>query len=52
MKRAQALTFEAAPATALSWALLVAEACAALLLLSSGRIPDVLVRSLQLFLRF
>jgi len=52
MKKAQVLILEAAPASALAWALLLAEAAAALLLFSFDRVPTVLVRSLQLFLRF
>jgi hypothetical protein len=52
MKTAQAVTFEHAQAPLLPWALLLAELAAAALLFSAGRIPDVLVRSLQLFLRF
>jgi len=52
MKKAQALALEAAPLAALPWALLVAETGAALFLFSSGRMPAVLLRCLQLFLRF
>lgn len=52
MKKAQAATLEHAQAPFLPWALLLAELAAAALLFSAGRVPDLLVRSLQLFLRF
>ena len=52
MKKAQAATLELAQAPLLPWALLLAELTAAALLFSAGRVPDLLVRSLQLFLRF
>lgn len=52
MKRVQALTLEIPQAPSLAWSLLLAEIVAAVLLFSSGRVPAVLVRSLQLFLRF
>jgi len=52
MKRAQAITL-ASPATgALPWALLVAEVGALLALFTSDLVPSVVVRSLQIFLRF
>jgi hypothetical protein len=52
MKKAQAATLENAQAPLLPWALLLAELAATVLLFSAGRVPDLLVRSLQLFLRF
>ncbi len=52
MKKAQALTLEIAQAPLAPWALLVAELAAAALLFSAGRVPELLVRSFQLFLRF
>ena len=53
MKKTQAATLELAQAAPLlSWALLLAELAATALLFSAGRVPDLLVRSLQLFLRF
>ena len=52
MKKAQAVPFEVSQAPLLPWALLLAELAAAALLFASGRVPAVLVRSLQLFLRF
>jgi len=51
-KRAQAATLQAASIGVLPWALLVAEFGAALALFSSDLVPTVLVRSLQIFLRF
>ena len=52
MKTTRTLTLEAAPASTLAWALLLAEAATAVLLFSFDRVPSFLVRSLQLFLRF
>jgi hypothetical protein len=52
MKRVQVATLESAHAPFLPWALLLAELAATVLLFSAGRVPDLLVRSLQLFLRF
>jgi hypothetical protein len=52
MKRVQALTLTVSRPLPLGWALLFAELAAAALLLSSGRVPAVAVRALQLFLRF
>ena len=52
MKRVQALTLDLPQAPSLAWSLLFAEILAAVLLFSSGRMPAVLVASLQLFLRF
>ena len=52
MKKVQAATLELTQATLLPWALLLAELFATALLFSAGRVPDLLVRSLQLFLRF
>jgi hypothetical protein len=54
MKKEQAASLDLAQAPQLPWpwALLVAELAAAVLLFSAGRMPALLVRSLQLFLRF
>jgi hypothetical protein len=54
MKKVQAasLDFAQAPQLPWPWALLVAELAAAVLLFSAGRMPALLVRSLQIFLRF
>jgi len=54
MKKEQAASLELAhaPQVPWPWALLVAELAAAFLLFSAGRMPALLVRSLQLFLRF
>ena len=52
MKRVQALTLELSQAPSCPGWPLLAEIAAAVLLFSSGRVPAVLVRSLQLFLRF
>jgi hypothetical protein len=52
MKRVQALALDLPQAPSLAWSLLIAEVLAAVLLFSSGQVPAVLVRSLQLFLRF
>ena len=38
--------------TGLAWALLLGELAAATLLVASGRLPEILLRSLQVFLRF
>ena len=42
----------AAQTQGLAWALLLGELAAAALLLASGRLPLILLRSLQIFLRF
>jgi hypothetical protein len=52
MKRAQAHALDLTQAPSLALPLLFAEIAAAALLFSSGRVPVVLVRLLQLFLRF
>ena len=54
MKKEQAASLDLAQAPQLPWpwALLVAELAAAVLLFSAGRMPALLVRSLQIFLRF
>jgi hypothetical protein len=52
MKRVQTLAVDLSHAPSLAWALLFAEIATAALLFSSGRVPALLVASLQLFLRF
>jgi hypothetical protein len=54
MKKEHAASLDLAQAPQLPWpwALLVAELAAAVLLFSAGRMPALLVRSLQIFLRF
>ncbi len=54
MKNEQAASLDLAQAPRLPWpwALLVAELAAAVLLFAAGRMPALLVRSLQIFLRF
>lgn len=56
MKKVQAasasLDLAQAPQLPWPWALLVAELAAAVLLFSAGQVPAILVRSLQIFLRF
>ena len=50
--RALAIGSEAVETPSLLWGLLAGELSLALLLLCSDRLPAVLIRSLQLFLRF
>jgi len=52
MKKTAALTRERFDASALIWAGLAGELFAAVAYLASGSAPSVLLRSLQLFLRF
>jgi len=52
MKKAIAIGLEAMEAPNLLWALLAGELSLSLLMAASGRLPAVLIRSLQLFLRF
>jgi hypothetical protein len=54
MKKVQAVSLDLAQAPLLPWpwALLLAELGAAVFLFSAGRMPALLVRSLQIFLRF
>ncbi|HEY3123129.1 MAG TPA: hypothetical protein VGK70_03625 [Thermoanaerobaculia bacterium] len=52
MKRVQALTLDLSQGLLPGWPLLFAEIAAAALLFSSGRVPAVVGRALQLFLRF
>ena len=52
MKKALAIGLEAVQAPNLVWGLLAGELSLALLLAASDRLPIVLIRSLQLFLRF
>jgi hypothetical protein len=54
MRKVQAVPLDLAQAPLLPWpwALLLAELAATVLLFSAGRMPALLVRSLQLFLRF
>jgi hypothetical protein len=52
MRKALAVGLEAFEAPNLLWGVLAGELTLAALLLSSDRLPSVLIRSLQLFLRF
>jgi hypothetical protein len=52
MRKALAVGLEAFEAPNLLWGVLAGELTLAVLLLSSDRLPSVLIRSLQLFLRF
>ncbi len=52
MRKALAIGRESLEASHLLWGLAAGEVSIALLLLSSDRLPSILVRSLQLFLRF
>ncbi len=52
MRKARTIAVELAQAPSLAWILLAAELAAAIRLLSSGLAPDLLVRCLQVFLRF
>ena len=52
MKREQVATLETPSTGVLPWALLVAEMGTLLALFSSDLVPSVIVRSLQIFLRF
>lgn len=52
MRKALAIGLEAIEAPNLLWGLLAGELSLTLLLLASDRLPSVLIRSLQLFLRF
>ena len=52
MRKALAIGVEALEAPNLLWGALVGELGLAVLLLSSDRLPSILIRSLQLFLRF
>jgi hypothetical protein len=52
MRKALAIGLEAIEAPNLLWGLLAGELSLFLVLLASDRLPSVLIRSLQLFLRF
>ena len=52
MRKALAIGLEAIEPSNLLWGLLAGELALALLLAGSDRLPSVLIRSLQLFLRF
>ncbi len=52
MRKALALRRDAIEASQFLWVLAAAEVSLALTLLASDRLPSILVRSLQLFLRF
>ena len=52
MKKALAIGLEAVEVPNLLWGLLAGELLLFLLLLASDKLPSVLIRSLQLFLRF
>jgi hypothetical protein len=52
MRKALAIGLEAIEVPNLLWGLLAGELSLSLLMAASDRLPDVLIRSLQLFLRF
>jgi hypothetical protein len=52
MRNARTIAAEFSQAPSLAWVLLAVELAAAIRLLSSGLAPDLLVRCLQVFLRF
>jgi hypothetical protein len=52
MRKALAIGLEAIETPNLLWGLLAGELSLVLLLLGSDKLPSVLIRSLQLFLRF
>lgn len=52
MRKALAIGLEAIETPNLLWGLLAGELSLVMLLLGSDRLPPVLIRSLQLFLRF
>jgi hypothetical protein len=52
MKKAIAIGLEAIEVPSLLWGLLAGELSLSLLMAASDRLPDILIRSLQLFLRF
>jgi hypothetical protein len=52
MRKALAIGLEAIEVPSLLWGLAAGEVSLALLLLGSDKLPSVLIRSLQLFLRF
>jgi hypothetical protein len=52
MRNARTIAVELAQAPSLAWVLLIAELAAAARLLSSGLASEILVRCLQVFLRF
>ena len=52
MRKALAIGLEAIETPNLLWGLLAGELSLVLLLLASDKLPSVLIRSLQLFLRF
>ena len=52
MRKALAIGLEAFAPPNLLWGLLAGELSLALLLAASDRLPSILIRSLQLFLRF
>jgi hypothetical protein len=52
VKKALTIPLQAVAAPGLAWVLLLGELAAATLLLASGRLPLILLRSLQVFLRF
>jgi len=52
MRKALAIGLEAIEAPNLLWGMLAGELSLFLVLLASDRLPSVLIRSLQLFLRF
>ena len=52
MRKALTIPLQAALAPGLAWAILAGELLAMTLLVASDRLPGILFRSLQIFLRF
>jgi len=52
VRKALTIPLQVVSTPGLSWALLAGELLAAALLVASGRLPGILLRSLQIFLRF
>ena len=52
VRKALTIPLEAALAPGLAWAILAAELLATTLLVASDRLPGILLRALQVFLRF
>jgi hypothetical protein len=52
VRKALTISLQTARAEGLAWALLAGELLATTLLVASDRLPGILLRSLQVFLRF